>query len=73
MKTIKIISVLRVAFGRLVLAAIATIIILFALRQYALCDFAQGYWYVGAMLIVAYAALTFGGDFLNKRFLCLGQ
>lgn len=72
MKTRKIISVLRVAAERAALLLIAAVVMIFALQQPQFLAFAQAYWYIGAVVIFGYVALTFGEDYLNRRILRLG-
>lgn len=72
MKTKRFISAFRVAAERAALIMIAAVTILLALQQPQLIAFMQTYWYIGAIVILCYAALTFGEDYLNRRILRLG-
>lgn len=72
MKTKKIISALRAAVERAALLMVVLVVGVFAMQKYALCNFAQNHWYIGAVLLIGYVVLTFGEDYLNKRILSRG-
>ncbi|MBR6355748.1 MAG: hypothetical protein IKR92_02730 [Alphaproteobacteria bacterium] len=72
MKTRKIISVLRAFFERIALIAVALAVVVFALQQYSLCNFAYGCWPIVATFLACYVALTLGEDYLNNRIIHRG-
>ena len=72
MKTRKIISVLRVAAECAALLLIVVVVMFFALQQPQFIAFAKAHWYIGAVVIFGYVALTFGEDYLNHRILRFG-
>lgn len=68
MKTRKIISTLRVVAERTALVMVIMLAVVFIMRQYTLCMYAQNHWYLWVALISCYVALTLGEDYLNWRF-----
>lgn len=69
MKTRKIISVLRAFFERSALIMVVFAVVVFALQQYSLCNFAYGCWPITVAFLVCYVALTLSEDYLNNRFI----
>ena len=69
MKTRRFISVLRAAVEKAALVAVMLVAIIYFLRQYALYNFAQTHWYIGAIVLSGYALLAVSEDYLNRRIL----
>lgn len=73
MKTRKLISYLRAVTELIALVLIVLTVIIFAMHQYAFCNFAVNHWQIGCVLVLIYIALTVCEDYFNYRILHFGR